>query len=344
MATTRSFTNAFEMVDYTGELLVVPNQWSVLNDIGLFEEQGVAQNTVTFEEINKSLGLIGDQVRGTKPQAGQDYTRKIRAYSIPHFPYVDAIRPQDVQGKRAYGSDQVETVDAVMARKLERMRWSFDATLEVARWKTLADGTLYAPNGTIAGNLYADFNITRKSVNFALGTGTTDIIGKVEEVIAWMQDNQNSGDVVTMVDGFASPQFFAALVSHPKVQAAYQYYTATTGQQIQRSRAGNSEGVAGGLHRVFEYGGIRFTEVRSQLAGTKFVADNTCIFVPRGTRDNFVTYFGPADKFGYENQIGVSAYAWTYRDPKNEAIEIEGQSNFINLIRRPQMVVTGTVA
>ena len=41
MATTRSFTNAFEMVDYTSELLVVPNQWSVLNDIGLFEEQGV---------------------------------------------------------------------------------------------------------------------------------------------------------------------------------------------------------------------------------------------------------------------------------------------------------------
>ena len=58
MATTRSFTNAFEMVDYTSELLVVPNQWSVLNDIGLFEEQGVAQNTVTFEEINKSLGLV----------------------------------------------------------------------------------------------------------------------------------------------------------------------------------------------------------------------------------------------------------------------------------------------
>ena len=88
MATTRSSTNAFEMVDYTSELLVVPSQWSVLNDIGLFEEQGVAQNTVTFEEINKSLGLIGDQVRGTKPQAGQDYTRKIRAYSIPHFPIV----------------------------------------------------------------------------------------------------------------------------------------------------------------------------------------------------------------------------------------------------------------
>lgn len=344
MPITRSYSNAFEVVDYTEDLVIVPNQWSLLNEAGLFAEESVSTFTVTFEEIDKTLGLISDQVRGSKPKANQDYTRKIRSYSVPHFPIVDAVRPQDVQGKRAYGSQNVETTDAVIARKVERIRASMDATKEVARWATLANGDIYAPNGTIVGNYYTDFGVTRKTVSFALGTGTTDVVAKVEEVIAFMQDNQFSGDVITNVIGYASPQFFAALIAHPKVQAAYQYYTATTGQEILRNRAGHTAGAAGGLYRRFDFGGITFIEVRNQLAGQKFVADNTVIFVPQGTQDTFVTYFAPANRFDYVNTLGEKGYMWTFRDQKGEAIDIEAETNFINVLRRPQLVVGGTVA
>lgn len=337
MPITRSYTNAFEVVDYTQELLVVPNQWSLLNEAGLFQEESLTTFTATFEEINKSIGLVSDQVRGFKPQANQDYTRKIRSYNIPYFPITDYVLPQDVQGKRAYGSNNAETKDAVIARKIERMQASMDATKEIARWATLANGDIYSPSGVVVGNFYTDFGVSRKTVSFALGVGTTDITAKIEEVIAHMQDNAFTGDIITGVVAYCSPQFFSALISHPKVTAAYQYYSST--QEILRQRAGGS-----GLNRRFEHGGMTFIEVRNQLAGTKFVADNTAIFVPMGTRDTFVSYYAPANRFGYENTIAEKGYVWTFADQKGEKIEIEGEFSMLNALRRPQLVVGGTVS
>lgn len=336
MPVTRSYSNAFEVVDYTQELNVVSNQWSLLNEVGLFQEESLSTFTVTFEEINKTLGLISDQVRGYKPQANQDYSRKIRSYNVPYFPITDQVLPQDVMGKRAYGSNNVETKDAVIARKIERMQASMDATKEIARWATLANGDVYSPAGVVVSNMYTDFGVSRKSVGFALGVGTTDVLSKIEEVIAHQQDNAFTGDVITGVIGYCSPQFFAALVSHPKVTAAFQYYSST--QEPLRQRVGGS-----GLNRRFQYGGIEFIEVRNQVAGTKFVADNTAIFVPQGTRDTFMSYYAPANRFGYENTLAEKGYVWVFNDPKGEKIEIEGEFSMINVLRRPQLVVTGTV-
>lgn len=335
----RSYANAFEIVDYTQELAIVPNSWTLLNDLGLFREEFLSQNTVTFEETQHTLGLLKDYVRGDKPQANKDDVRAIRAFPIPHFPIVDAVLPQDVQGKRAYGSqDQAETTEAVMARKIGRIRKNMDITLEVARFQTLTTGGVYAPNGTLVGNFYTDFGITPVTVDFDLDTPTADVLGSVETVIASMQDNAQTGDVINRIVGYVSPEFFGKLIAHPKVQQAYLYYSANPGQEILRNRAGNT----GGLYRTFSYGGIDFVEVREQINGQRMLAANSAIFVPQGADESFVTYFGPANKFGYLNTVAERSYMWTYNDPKGERIDIEGEYNFINVLRRPQLVIRGT--
>lgn len=335
MPLVRSVSNAFQLTDWSKELQVIPNRWDVLSEAGLFQEESVASFTVTFEQIDKSLGLINDQVRGFKPQANQDYQRKLHTYAVPHFPVFDQILPQDVQGRRAYGSDAAETSAAVMARKMERIRASFDATLEYGRWYTLSNGTVYAPNGTISGDFYTDASATRKSVGFALGVGTTDLIAKIEEVISHIQDNAQSGGVVTQIVGYCSTEFFSALVNHPKTQAAYQYYSST--QEPLRTRLGGS-----GIMRRFEHGGITFVEIRGQYAGNRFVAANEAIFVPLGTDGLFSTYFAPANRLGYENTLGERSYLWSYNDPQGTSIELSGEMNVLNILRRPQVVVKGT--
>jgi len=55
----------------------------------------------------------------------------------------------------------------------------------------------------------------------------------------------------------------------------------------------------------------------------------------------FITYFSPANKFSHVNTLGEEAYAFTYRDPKDEQIEIQTEHNAIHLIRRPQAIVRG---
>ena len=339
MATTRSYTNAFEVVDYTQELQIVPTSWTLLNDSGLFSEEFLSTNTVTFEEQAQTLGLIGDQFRGAKPQANKDDNRKIRSYPIAHFPIVDAVKPEDIQGKRAYGNtDQAETEAAVIARKLQRIRKNMDITMEVGRFATLTTGNLYAPNGTISGNLFTDFGITQKSVNFVLGTAGTDVVAKVEEVIAHMQDNANTGDVITGVIAYCSPTWFAALISHAKIVDAYKYFSATEGQMIQRNRAGGNNG----LYREFTYAGIRFVEVRTVLAGQTLVPAGEVVFVPTGTSDTFVSYFGPANRLDFVNTQAERGYVWTWKDPKGTGIDIDGEFNVTHIARRPNLIVKGT--
>lgn len=339
MPITRSYSNAFEVVDYTQELALVPTKWSLLNDVGLFGAESLTTNTATFEETNRTLAIIADQYRGAKPQANSDDTRKIHAYYVPHFPIVDAIKPEDLSGKRAYGSDTAETEAAVMARKIARISRAMDDTLELGRFRTLSTLTAYAPNGTVAANFATDFGITQLAVNFAFGSATTDVIGKVESVISHIQD-QAQGTTVTGVVAYCSPEYFAALISHAKVQAAYQYFSATEGQMIQRNRAGNNMS----LFREFFYGGVRFVEVRGSIGGTRLVPANEAIFVPTGTDGVFVSYFSPANKTSLVNTVAEQRYMFTYRDSKDEGIAIEGEFNALHIVRQPALVVKGTIA
>lgn len=340
MAIARSYSNPFELMDYTQELLVVPNMYGKLQQLGIFDVEGVSQHNVTFEEINQSLGLIGDRPRGERNNVSKDYTRKIRSYYVPHFPLDDSIKPEDIQGKSAYGgaaTGEAERLELVRARKLERIRRSHAQTLEVARVKTLTTGDIYAPNGTVAGNFYTDFGVTRKSVDFVLGTSTTEVLLKNEEVVAHIQDNLFTGDVVTEVIVLASPQFFDKYITQAGVKEAYKYYQSS--QEPLRNRLGT------GLDREFVHGGIRLMEYRGFAPdGTQFIPSGKAYALPRGTTDVFKTYFSPANRFDFTNTIGQEAYVFERRNESNTEIVLESETNFINMIRRPQVVVECTTS
>ena len=338
----RDLKNPFAVSDWTEELLVVPNMYGKIQQMGLFDVEGVATHSVSFEEINQSLGLVGDRPRGDRNNVSKDYTRKIRSYAIPHFPLDDAISPRDIQGKAAYGgvgSGTPEVLDQVRARKLERIRRSHAQTLEVARIRTITSGAIYAPNGTVAGNFYTDFGVTRKEVDFVLGTSTTEVNLKQEEIIAHIQDNLFTGDVVNEIVALCSPTFFNKLITQAGVKEAYKYYAST---QEPLRLAGRGLGTAGGLDREFVNGPIRYVEYRALAPdGTPFIPAGDAYFIPMGTQDVFKTYFGPAERFDTVNTIGVEAYMFEFMNQTGTEILLQSETNFINMIRRPQVVVRG---
>lgn len=337
MSQVRSFTKPFEMVDYTEALVSIPNQWGLVNELGIFRNESIAQHSITIEKIDSTLGLITDQVRGARNLVNKDDTRQLLSFAVPHFPLDDYISPNDVQGKRAYGqADAAETETAVMARKMERIRQNHAVTMEAARCFAITNGAIYAPNGTVVGNYYTSFGVTRKDVNFALNVGTTDVLAKGEEVVAHIQDNILSGEAVSSVTALCSPEFFSALIAQAGVKEAYKYYSST--QEPLRARLGS------GLYRRFVHGGVEYIEYRGSYNGTKLIPAGEAYFMPMGTSDMFITYFSPANKFSHVNTLGEEAYAFVYRDPKDEAIEIQTEHNAIHLIRRPQAIVRGTAA
>ena len=331
MATIRSFDKPFEVVDLTEELNLIPNTWGLINEMGLFRSESVTQHSINVEATSGTLSVIGDAVRGARNLVNKDDTRNIRSFPIPHFPLDDAISPTDLQGKRAYGSDQADTEAAVVARKLERIRRNHAVTMEAARAYALTTGAIYAPNGTVADNYYTSFGITRKEIDYVLGTGTTDIVAKIEEGIAHIQDNITSGEVVNSVTAICSPAFFAKLIAHANVKAAYQYYAST--QEPLRNRLGS------GVYRRFSHGGIDFIEYRGSYNGTALITAGDAYLVPMGTQDTFISYFSPANKMSLVNTLGMENYAFQYRDSKDEGILLQSESNQLHLVRRPQAVV-----
>lgn len=337
MSIVRSYTNGFEVVDYTQEVNVVPNQWGTIGQLGLFQEESIAEHVVVFEETTKDGALIVDRVRGDRATVGKDGSRKLHTFAVPHFPYDDAISPQDIQGKRAYGSSNVETLEAVRARKLERIRQNHAWTLEFARAQAITQATVYAPSGTVSQNWNTEFGVTRKSVDFVLGTSSTEVMGKIEEGIAHMQDNA-FGASFTGTVVLCSPEWFSKLIVHPGVKTAFQYYSST--QEPLRQRLGG----AMALHREFVWGGTRFVEMRDSYAGQRLIPAGKAFMVPTGTQDVFKTYFSPANRFELVNTLGEQVYVFETRDPKGTKIEIESESNFVNALLRPQLVVEFTTS
>jgi hypothetical protein len=335
MATIRSFDKPFQLTDYTDELNLIPNTWGLINELGVFSKESVSQHSITVESKTGTLAVITDQVRGARNNVNKDDIGALRSFAIPHFPLDDYVTPQDVQGKRAYGTaDQADTEAAVIARKLERIRKNHAVTLEAARAFALTTGGIYAPNGTVVGNYYTDFGVTRKEVDFVLGTAGTEVNEKGEEVIAHIQDNILTGEVVTGIVALCSPAFFAKLIKHPNVKEAYKYYAST--QELLRQRLGG-----GGLYRRFEHGGIVYIEYRGSYNGTALIPAGDAYFMPTGTADMFISYFSPANKFSHVNTLGEEAYVFSYKDAQDEKITLQSEHNALHFVRRPAAVVRG---
>lgn len=342
MSLIRSYTNGFEITDLTQNLLIIPNVWGLAQQLGIFSSESTSQETITLEEITKNFGIMTDIHRGARHQVGKDYNRRLLSFAIPHFTYDDAITPRDIQGKRAYGAEAIETLDAVRARKLERMRATHAATIETARMYTITTGQAYAPNGTVAYDWYNEFGKTRTVVSFALATTTTDILAKIEQVTAAMQDNALTGTTPGEIYAICSPEFFAALVAHPMIVRAFTYYQ--TSPQLLRDRL-TAKGFGDARYREFVFGNITFIEYRgTDINGRRYVPAGDAYFLPRDTGDSFVTYFAPAGKFDLVNTLGQESYAFEWADPKGEEIVMESETNFLSVLRRPQLIIRGTVA
>lgn len=326
--------------DWTDELLLIPNQWGLLQNLGIFSTDSTDTNVLQFDETNMTLTLIEDQRRGTRKQYNREQYSKLHTVGIPHFPFDDAIRPEDIIGRRQAGTKvDPETLANVRMKKMERMRKSWGATVEYARMQALM-GNVYNPNNTNdVQNWYTEFNVSQETVGFALDVSATDVLSKVEEALAFSQDNVLSGEVVTSFVAICSPEFFSALISHPEVKDAYKYYASS--QEPLRERLNSS---LGGQYREFNYGGVRFVEYRGSFkdkdgATQRIVPVDEAYLIPMGTMDTFVTYYGPADKFEYIHTAGQEQYMWEFQDERGRLIEIESESNFINMVRRPQCVV-----
>ena len=328
-------TDAFNMTSLTAFINLLPNTYGKLEAMNLFPQKSVRTRNIAVEEQNGVLNLLPTQMPGGASTFEGRTKRKMRSFTIPHIPHDDVILPEEIQGIRAFGTEnELEAMANVVTDHLQSMRNKHAITLEHLRMGALKGNILDADGSTLY-NLFDEFEITPKTVNFALGTASTDVKKKCLEVLRHIEDNLR-GEFMTGVHCLVSPEFFDALTSHSKVKEAYERW---------------EEGAAlrNDMRSGFTFGGITFEEYRGQATDPdrntrRFIASGEGHCFPTGTAESFVTYFAPADFNETVNTLGLPLYAKQCPRKFDLGTELHTQSNPLPLCLRPGVLVKLTAA
>ena len=321
---------AFTMANLTAAINHVPNRYGRLEALNLFPAKPTRFRQILIEERNGVLNLLPTLPVGSPGTVGVRGKRKMRSFVVPHIPHDDVVAPEEVQGIRAFGSEtELETVAGVLAQHLETMRNKHAITLEHLRMGALK-GEILDADGSSIYDLFGEFNITPKSINFALATDGTNVRQKCIDVLAHIEGNLR-GEFMTSVRCLCSPEFFEKLTGHPKVEKAYENFQ--QGVMLRDDvRAG------------FTFGGITFEEYRGQATdgngdSRRFIAAGEAHAFPVGTVDTFATYFAPADFNETVNTLGQPVYAKQEPRKFERGTDLHTQSNPLPMCHRPGVLV-----
>lgn len=328
-------SGGFNVTTLTKAINILPNRYGRLEELGLMRRSGITTRTVMIEEQHGVLSLLPTKPVGSPGTPAIQGKRKMRTFTVPHIPHDDFILPSELQNIRAFGSDSSsQGLATLIGEKLQNMRNKHAITLEHLRMGALK-GIILDADGSTLYNLYTEFDITPKTINFALGSATTNILGKCLELKRHLEVNLK-GEVSNGAHCFVSEGFFDSLVNHAKVIAAYE-------------RWHNGAALRGDYRKGFEFGGIIFEEYRGTAtdgAGTDrpFIAANEGHAFPTGTMDAFKTFFAPADFNEAVNTMGLPIYVKSETARFDRGVELHSQSNPLPMCLRPGLLVKVTAS
>jgi hypothetical protein len=336
MPMSNPFSNdAFGAVALTAAINILENKYGKMEEMNLFPARPVRLRQIAIEERNGVLFLLPTTSVGSPASLGRRGKRKMRSFIIPHIPHDDVILPDEVQGIRAFGSEgDLAALSDVLAQHLQTMRDKHAITLEHLRMGALK-GIILDSDGSILYNLYTEFGITPKTINFELDQATTDVKAKCLELKRYLEDNLR-GEFMTGVQVLVSAEFFDALTGHEKVEKAYERWQM-------------GEALRSDMRKGFTFAGIEFQEYRGQATDPdgvvrRFIESGEGHAFPLGTSQTFATYFAPADFNESVNTLGQPLYAKQEPRKFERGTDLHTQSNPLPMCHRPGVLVKLTAS
>lgn len=329
--------DAFNMANLCAAIEILPNLYGRVNQLGIFNNtEGITTRTAIVEEYSGVLNLLKTLPVGAPGNNNKIGKRTVRSFTVPHIPLDDIIRPEEFSGVREFGQpNQLKTLATVMNKHLQTAKNKFAITLENLRMGALKGIILDADASTLY-NLYTEFGITAKSVNFVLGTAGTNVAAKCREVVRHIEDNL-LGEVMSEVRCLVSQEFFDALIAHANVEKFYVNWQAAAQISGADPRSG------------FKFGGITFEEYRgvaTDETGTsrRFIAANEGHAFPMGTMGTFKQVYAPGNFLETVNTPGLELYAKQAMEDMGRWVDLHIESNPLPLCCRPATLVKVTIS
>ncbi len=205
------------------------------------------------------------------------------------------------------------------------MKNKIDTTLAFRRLKA-KQGIIVDADGSTIINYFTDFGVAQTEVDFDLGTATTNVAAKCQNVIDLIEDALGQ-EIYTSIEVEVDRAFYDALVAHKNVREVFLGWSAAE-QKLGRS---NTSG--------FEFGGLKFVVNRQSIGGTPIYAAKRGTAYPRGTQDVFVTALAPADFNETVNTSALPYYAKQRIKDFDRGFDLHVQANQLPTVLKPQALV-----
>jgi hypothetical protein len=318
--------NLFTLQSLTASILALPFQPTRIAQLGWFGESGINTLDVAIEEKAGQLSLLEVKPRGGPGVQMTANKRTVRTFRVPHIPESATIMADEVQGVRAFGSDnQAEVVQTRINERLAYMKASMDYTMEVHRVAAIK-GNYYDVNGNLT-SLFTAFDVAQQTKAVGLhATNSSAIRDKMFDVRKKIKAALG-GTPYTGLRVLCGDDFWSALLEDKDTKATY------LNQQQAAELRGNPTDSFSAFGATWEW----YSGTTDATLGSDAYA------VPEGVPGLFITRFGPADYMETVNTIGLPYYAKGEPLKMNKGWEIEAQSNPLNLCTRPRAVIKLTI-
>ena len=320
----------FNVTELSAAISNLPTRIGNPSDAELFRNIPGTTNVFSMEFYEESGILVPTTEWGGVAPKNSSGKRTAKSWTIPHMPLEDVVKASDVIGVRAFGSTAAETVQGKVLDKLQAMKNKVDATLAYRRSKA-KQGIIVDADGSTILNYFTEFGLSQQVVYFDLGTATTNIAAKCQDVIDQIEDGLGQ-EVYSSIEVEVDRAFYDALTAHKNVREVY------LGWSSAESKLGRSN-TSG-----FEFGGLKFIVNRQKVGVTPLVAASTGHAYPRGTQDVFLNGLAPADFNETVNTLALPYYAKQAGKQFDRGFDLHVQSNQLPIVAKPKALVKVSAA
>lgn len=314
--------DAFSFQTLTAAINNLPFVPKQIADMGIFDEQGQPNLQALIDEVNETIELVAVKSRGAPPQVVDGDKGKVYDFTIPHLPEKAYIAADSVQGVRELGTENnSRTVESERNKRLAKMRKQIDLTIEWHRLQALM-GNYIDVNGT-ATSLFTKFGVSQVTTDFALNSSSTKVRSKCLTVQTSIEDNlgglESTGIVV-----LCGATFWDNLITHPAVEATY--------LNTQMAAA-----LRTGLLNTLVFGDLEFRRYRG--SSTVKIPVKEAYAIPMGVENLCLTRFAPGNYIEAVNTIGLPYYAKARENQFGTGVDMQAQSNPLNIVTRPHAII-----
>lgn len=318
--------DVFSLTELTASINNLPMRIGNPNDVNLFREVPLTTNSMPVEFYAETSILVPTTEWGGVAPKNPKGKRTAKNWLIPHMPLEDKVLASDLIGVRAFGStSEMETVGKKVLDTLQSMKNNVDQTLSYRRCKA-KQGIILDADGTVLVDYHVDFGVTQNVVDFLLGTDTTDIKAKCQDVIDKVEDGLGQ-EIYDSIEVEVDRAFYDALKDHKKVKEVYLGWAAAQEKLGQSSKSG------------FEFCGLKFIVNRQKVGSTPLIAAKTGHAYPVGTQDVFITGLAPADFSETVNTLALPIYAKQEPRKYNRGMDLHVQANQLPACLKPKALV-----